>query len=241
MGAYQEVELNSLHEAGHAVATVAMGGQVERVTPDTCLQAGESPLKPWDAAVVCMAGGVAARMIGPKYRSLSREPSEQDLAVAESHLAKVGLGPDDIPRAERAARQLLLDHKRAVERVAQALRATGELTGHQVVRLFLGERVDAVVGDGLRGRGDATPEPVPAPTRTATEGAPMCVRAFTFPLQERWIAAVFDPQDDGLKCVHVPDCEGESEDEAIDALGNSILEKTGAPVSLDVVSTEGTE
>ena len=62
---YEEEQLAALHEASHAVVTLALGGRVESVTLDQSIRALEPAMEPWAVAVMSVAGAVGARTLVP--------------------------------------------------------------------------------------------------------------------------------------------------------------------------------
>lgn len=226
---HEEKVLASLHEAGHAVAILAQGGKVDRVTMDHCLEAEDSPLDRWHAAVVSMAGAEAARAHGPRYRSASRRPSEQDRAVALHHLEEAGIPRWRLVHAEEEARALVVRNGRSILRVAQALRQVGTLSGEQVARIHGGEPVAAV----LAHRAAAPRRPIDAPTphREATvTPTPHRVVVDGWELRAGgWCAAPALGQGQGLSHF---EATGATRAEAEDRLRSLLSAKAGRPVTL---------
>jgi len=141
---WEEVVLLRLHEAGHAVVGHVLGARVVGATLEGVefgLGFDGEPL-----AVAALAGGVAARLFGPRWRSPNRGASDSDLATAASALGVDRLDPFARARLERAAEGILFDHERTVRAVAGALGRVDRLNAHQVARLASGSSVDAVVG-----------------------------------------------------------------------------------------------
>ena len=154
---YEEEQLAALHEASHAVVTLALGGRVESVTLDQSIRALEPAMEPWAVAVMSVAGAVGARTLGPNWRSTSREHSPQDLAVAECALGRDRLGSDKIALLERRARDVVLDNARSIHRVANALMRAGSLSGVQAEVLCAGGTVGSVLAAPMTTRPAAAP------------------------------------------------------------------------------------
>ena len=123
----------SLHEAGHAVAHLALGDRVLNVwvDPNRPGRVGGQcrALTDTDArvkAVTSVAGGVAEVLAGhakkPRY-------SKTDWSGAVPLVGR-------IHEVESCAKRLLLANWNAVQAIAQALEDRGELTGTQVRRIF---------------------------------------------------------------------------------------------------------
>jgi len=162
---YTQRQLVSLHEAGHAVAAVALGGRVETVSMSQAKRAESPALDPWSAAVFCLSGAVAARMLGPAARSPHREHSPHDLAAAAAVLGREQLGSDVVATLEREARVVVGANDRWVRRVAEGIREAGTLSGAQVERIMAGEAVAAVLAATAR-------QHVPTGTSAAFPGRP---------------------------------------------------------------------
>ncbi len=244
---YQDLELASLHEAGHSVAVVAQGGTVEIVNLDLCLEAEDSQLEPWAAAVACLAGGVAARNIGPKWRSKSRETSETDKANAVSHLLRIGMGPMNLHRVEEHAAELVRIEGWKIERVAQALRqGSGSLSGEQVARICAREPVATVLANpGTHATSlPAHSAPTSWGTTPTATGAPLRIRVETFKIGENgrprfadathgWCAAMLYPLPDSrLGNCKVQEAVADSKGTALAMLRERASKAVGAPVLL---------
>lgn len=155
MIAYATLQATSLHEAGHAVAALALGGAVEYATAGgetgEVLFAESPPLEGEGRAVALLAGAVAAREFGPAVRSVARDHSEQDLRAAALALGVPSLTPSAVRRLEAQARSVLLSHDGAVHRVAQALRTRETLTGAEVAHVVAGGLLVPSSGAVVRG------------------------------------------------------------------------------------------
>lgn len=223
---HEESVLASLHEAGHAVAILAQGGKVDRVTMDHCVETEDSPLDRWQAAVVSMAGAQAARALGPRHRSDARRVSEQDKAVALHHLAEAGIPSWKLIQAEEQARALVTRNDRSVQRVAQALRQAGTLSGAQVAKIHAGEDVAGVLAQA----GETSPTP-----RATARLSPIPFRVEVESWELRaggWCASPARGQGGNLTDL---DAVGPSKAEAEDALRALLSGMAGRPVAVVAV------
>jgi ATP-dependent Zn protease len=111
-----ERDKTSYHEAGHAVIARVLDVSVKRVMI-TGLAVMHDGCSPEVKAMVSLAGPAAELRQFPRLRN--REGWSQDRAQAAMALSN-RLG--DLPAIERQARNLVEQHWRAIERVAQSLR-----------------------------------------------------------------------------------------------------------------------
>jgi hypothetical protein len=131
-----DADVRAHHEAGHAVAASVLGTPIKRASLDevwTLVRVG-CPRAQRNQAIIALAGAEAET----KYcgHSLDRQAELWGVAWA-TDLAAVG----DLERAAIApalcqARQLVDQHWRAIEAVAQALLERGELTGADIHALI---------------------------------------------------------------------------------------------------------
>ena len=130
-------DVRAHHEAGHAVAASVLGASIKRAALDevwTLVGVG-CPRARRNAAIIALAGAEAET----KYCGYSLDRQAElwgvawatDLAIAMRDLDRAAIAP-----AIRQARQLVDEHWRAIEAVAQALLERGELTGVDIHALI---------------------------------------------------------------------------------------------------------
>jgi hypothetical protein len=133
----------AIHEAGHGVAHVALGGQVRQVsvrragnTGGRCWPADALP--PWESAIVALAGPCAELFIEDEPSAAHRDAvlasADEDIydfPVAQRLADEHGFSHEE---AGEAAALLVLDNWKAVEAVARALRGSrrGIVSGDRV-------------------------------------------------------------------------------------------------------------
>ena len=132
--------IQSFHEAGHAVVAAALGTPIKRASLGevwTLVRFG-CPHAQRDQAIIALAGAEAeTKHCG---YSLDRQAElwsvawATDLASAVRDLDRAAIAP-----AIGQARQLVSEHWRSIEVVAQALLERGELTGDDI-RALIGSR-----------------------------------------------------------------------------------------------------
>ena len=161
-------QIVALHEAGHAVAAFALGGEVERleVTPDGdaggCFHRMPVDASILDHMVMTVAGWVAEDVFGtpmgracrPRVAGAVRLPegkSDKD-AVAEIFESLVRVAPAElavtdadratfIGIADRKAEEILWRHRSAVEGLASLLTRRTSVGGEQCLAVMLGHGV----------------------------------------------------------------------------------------------------
>jgi hypothetical protein len=141
----------ALHEAGHAVAHVALGAQVRQVsirrTGDTggrCWPADALP--PWESAIVALSGPAAELFMEDEpsdpHRDAvlaSADDDIYDFPTAQRLADEAGF---DVGDAADAAALLVLERWRAIEAVARALRGArrGLISGARVCEIVASTR-----------------------------------------------------------------------------------------------------
>ena len=143
----------AVHEAGHAVAHVHLGGQVRLVSMQRPKHTGghcwlADALPPWESAIVALAGPAAELFIEDEpsrdhLDAVLRNADEDihDFPVAQRLADEGGFSYD---QAGEAAAQLVLEQWAAVEAVARPLR--GARRG-----LMSGAKVSEIVANTRRG------------------------------------------------------------------------------------------
>lgn len=128
-----------VHELGHQVVTLALGGGVGYTTVENWSSEGgfseNSPLPRWDgedSAVEYLAGGVAARMLG-----LHSPASQADLDNANSYVDKHGLS---ISQCEAKAERLLSipANRSTIEAAAGEIARCKRMEGSRLVEIAIG-------------------------------------------------------------------------------------------------------
>lgn len=194
----------SYHEAGHATAVLACGGEVRQLTMNNCRYRVSEP---FHDLIVAHAGAKAARYHGPRWRSQNRRMSPGDREIMEDALER--MGPDrsvtTVERAKQYARDFVTwKHGSAVKRIAKALRRAGELSRSQTRRLFDGESVEDVLADPA----------MAAPKQPAGKPASSGLVANFYPEPDGGWIAVGPPDDEGKPLEGV----GPTPDDAFAAL-----------------------
>ncbi len=138
---------SAAHEAGHAVATLALGGKVARVAiiPEgvqggVC-ELGEAPISRMKAGIGLMAGGIAQRLtpaahdpaLAAKLRTGTLGDAELVLALWPSDVEPEGVVLQEM--MDRSAR-LIVRHWRALVAITEALVTRRVLDGHEVHAIF---------------------------------------------------------------------------------------------------------
>ncbi len=145
----------AFHEAGHAVAFLARGARVLRVSLNG--NGGLCEAEPSVDPVACMAGAAAEAHAG----FWDCQPSASDLAGARAGFRESGRTDAWLPGAMQQALELVAAHWPAVKAVAAQLERCGSLSGDAVAR---------IAGDAMRraraarhNRGQAYSTPVGLP------------------------------------------------------------------------------
>ncbi len=168
--AHDIARMESLHEAGHAVATVALGGILDYVNLQCSVEAEDSPLDPWSRAVAAAAGAAAVQELGPRVRDISREMSAQDRAIIDLQVERLGnVFRYNRARAVEEARSLVRAHERRINLVAKALRERGSLSHDDVCEIMASARVGKVNAASTTVATARHAEPVRIPVVTRSE------------------------------------------------------------------------
>ena len=130
-------DVRAYHEAGHAVIASVLGTLIKRASLDEVWTSRVGCARR-DLAIIALAGAEAeTKHCG---YSLDRQAElwgvawASDLASAMCDLNRAAIAP-----AIQQARQLVTEHWRFIEVVAQALQERGELTGDDI-RALIGSR-----------------------------------------------------------------------------------------------------
>lgn len=137
-GVHPERWASCVHEAGHTVACLALGGTVPHVRANSEAESGATEIRlPNSSAeldiAVTLAGGAAERLFAPHRGDPFAPEGSAKLDIEIIH-ERIGACALDLAYGRLAAGNLLRSNVGAIQRVALALEARGSLAGDDVTR-----------------------------------------------------------------------------------------------------------